>query len=953
MSKKSKIRTVPLYANCDLTMYNQDIHDYQGFAETNSLFLNKRITNWWKRSDTNNRIYGDVTWKDNGDNFDIYNNGNFVMSVSKNYYRLNQVDSYPPNAIKIDNKIGARGYYYFYDNKVWGQPTSVDFFQYQFSESDDNWVIIHTVTDNRFYVYKNDVLQRTIQGKGTASGGHASICMFNSVQIPTVKMTSPKVPLHYGEDEDDPTKRDITLNFGGNGIVAVITEGIKDGKTVGNDCVTWALSLTRNMELYPESIIQSDSLSYATRDINWNKSVSSSSSSDMSIYFFVNSLAPAVTSYNTLGTFSCSYGKNITGSIFDAYRFYCSDVINGGVVTYDNVPSNFVHDNGLISLSSYIRKNTYIVGIKFEVKDSVFAHSVVTGATTLQSNYSVIDNTLGGDNYSELYGQFAINYVKGTPENVAHNYKKLAYLNGKSDCYYTDDKFYFDSNNKIYELSIETADVPVYQVINEYYIVFNTTNYNNAYAMGENTVFCANDDWNNRTYWKIYGTYTKGNINSRANNNWQTTDEIATVSAQYGSIQIDLPINASTKKIEPARMSLFFTSAYKTPASETFTDADGNTVTISATKYDVYFPDEITTDVAPAMVKQGYIQNGTFYREQELEKVYVDAQYYEDTPPLLLTSYLKYNSTTIYVDTERLIYKLLAFSDTLGGRPFLIFTNQGEQLVNEGDKHFLISGSEYIYRAETNTIYDSENRDVCDTTLFIFIGSSTKMAYFYCKFDHMVYGFSGANVMSPLMTLEKYKVKTSIDSKSGIEVADALNIPSIDLVGFNLVDKLGILYNNQFCVLPVNGEITTMTVEESYGNIIVNGVMYSLMAENYDDWEMIPIEFTTEFYGNENSETNNINDTVYITVDNVGFSGTGRVEFITYALQNNEVIKSKKNIVELKKSDFNSEGTALIKYQPEIQECYGFRLWVKSDFEIADIKIGTQYEAENQTTVRT
>jgi hypothetical protein len=63
-----------------------------------------------------------------------------------------------------------------------------------------------------------------------------------------------------------------------------------------------------------------------------------------------------------------------------------------------------------------------------------------------------------------------------------------------------------------------------------------------------------------------------------------------------------------------------------------------------------------------------------------------------------------------------------------------------------------------------------------------------------------------------------------------------------------------------------------------------------------------------------------------------------------------KVTLTSEKTMKLKQDDFNELSQLLIKYQPKLQECKGLKLFIKSDFEIAELKIGTSVGAMNQTT---
>jgi hypothetical protein len=207
--------------------------------------------------------------------------------------------------------------------------------------------------------------------------------------------------------------------------------------------------------------------------------------------------------------------------------------------------------------------------------------------------------------------------------------------------------------------------------------------------------------------------------------------------------------------------------------------------------------------------------------------------------------------------------------------------------------------------------------------------------------------------MTRLTTIERYNIKYTASGNAS--QLDTLNFPSIDLVLFNLYTAVGIIYGDQFAIIKT-GNIESWSIDEARGLIVINGTCYSLILENIQAGyggtvERLPIEIETEFYGDSQNEDNIINDTVYITVDNLNNAVSGSVEIQASLLQNGKILKTEPKKISLKTEDFEGN-MALVKFQPEMQEAKGFRLKIKSDYEISELKIGTSQGAINQTTNR-
>ena len=237
-----------------------------------------------------------------------------------------------------------------------------------------------------------------------------------------------------------------------------------------------------------------------------------------------------------------------------------------------------------------------------------------------------------------------------------------------------------------------------------------------------------------------------------------------------------------------------------------------------------------------------------------------------------------------------------------------------------------------------------------------YVGFSTHCAYFFSEWDKSVYLFEGDNTLKKFVPLERYNLAYSV--YEDVAKIDVLNISSLDVVIVNLDTAILVLFDSQYVIIET-GKVNAWSIDETRGTFIVNGVMYSLIKSalnygNVDENEItaIPIKIETQFYGNPDNETNTINDCVYLNVDNLMSLSHGSVKIKAVGLCNNQIVESEEKTVNLRTEDFNKLSECLIKYQPKLQECKGFKLFIESDFEIASLKIGISQGAMNQTTNR-
>ena len=923
MSLNSQIRNIPLSANCDLSKYNADIYDYQNFVECNSLFLNKRLTPWLKRSLSNNELSNGFTYQVNENNFDIYKNGEYKFSVSRSYYKDEIVEE--KSGVEAENPMSDTDSYHLivtgkyedtypllagkYRTTQYGSCNNLSAFTFKYASSNEILVI---VKDHKVYIYnKSNQLKSEIELPETIS------CNDNTVSFKWCDEEISETVSIYSYS--------WTITIPAHTLLITLWDNKSDSTAyyASSACGSYALSIdsTGSATLLEESDIISGSFTEYTDDTNILSRYSGLANEANFIIYTLNDKICVFNNYSITTLSATTYYVNIWENLQNsttATTFSYEDSIK----SYLNISTEHLSTGAVkitLEWDSYSDTGTYIGRCLTNVQ-----------------------------NYSKKFGIFAINYVGGEAANIAHDYKKLVDFSQftPDSIYYEDNAIYYDKDDEIHKITIETTDTPIYSMLGEYYLIFNTITYKNAYIIPYEKQVCSCDDWNNRVFWcsGIAGAFE--NCASRYGNNWQTLSSLIVPSAQYASLITEIAIgdnHTTYYDSDPENMvATFLDSSYTCP---------------SDMQYEVFFPDYVGGTTSYSQYKQGYISkpsytdsgmnSNPFTIEHDEGKVWSDSDEYQDNPALLSTTFLSFGSN-YYADVNDAVYSLLTY--TLHSQlPALIFLMT--ESVESYDSDFLIfviNGQQYTYYPVTHKIYDSNDSWVANTQLFYYIGYNTKAAFFYNVFDKGIYIFQGDNSMQKIAVIEKYSVVTS----SNFFSVNSLTIPSMSLIIINLTDKIGILYDEQFCIIDIGETIESMSIDNENGTFTINDKMYSLTGAYYDDWEQMPIELETEFFGEKDSESNVINDTVYLTLDNLAQTKKGSLKVSFKVLQNNNVISFNSQTVNLSETDFNKKNIAQIKIQPKIQECRGFKLLLESDFEIAELKIGTSSGAMNQTTKR-
>ena len=375
-------------------------------------------------------------------------------------------------------------------------------------------------------------------------------------------------------------------------------------------------------------------------------------------------------------------------------------------------------------------------------------------------------------------------------------------------------------------------------------------------------------------------------------------------------------------------------------------------------EYTVFFPANAPFDSGNVdLSKQGDLSVDGFDVDPDTGYIFAvpeDNSQYQRIPALLDTQYLVYLNSIVIIRKDG---NYIGMWDARIANYVLIFLNESEsEPIKKGDSVFVINGIQYTYFAESSRIVDYNGNFVCNADLLQYVGFSTKCAYFYCEFDRAIYVFEGDNSVRKLVPMERYKPSLSV--YEDVEAIDTLNIPSIDIVIVNLDTAVLILYGEQYVILET-GTVNSWSIDEQRGTFIINGIMYSLNKSalafgNIEANEItpIPIAIETQLFGDPENETNMINDCLYLTVDNLQNVANGTVKIKAVGLCNGKIVKADEKEMKLKNEDFNELSQLLIKFQPKIQEAKGLKFYIESDFEIAEMKVGTSAGAMNQTTKR-
>ena len=949
MALNSMIRKIPLLGNCDLTNFHADIHDYEGFEKDNSLFLNKRKINWWKRLSDNGEVAG-LHGVVNGDYFDIFRGATFLGKISRQYYNLENVSASAYREDTVNDVINP-----YPKNKNW-----IAFPDGSCVAIEDAFYDKVTVDDGSNRVTYECYLNRKTSDYWQVSSGGSQHCNINQLFGTSIDFSRDKISLSFCV-----FPRQIVYNPTFSILFLAM-----------HPYLFFSMGDPSNPCYYRGQVTKNGDYSYSYNKCGFVHYYHGWGGAIDDLLYSTDLRPGAYTLHARFSVFPLGKNKVLLNKFY-GYDFDDS-TYNDGTICYpsildENGETELPHDGNLYSGNAWLQNycslavtnseslvtTSYNGGSPYDV---TYAHNAGQ-----QKNYQV-NPTYSFDygafvrNYSKKYGKWAVNYVENQAYNIAHDFKKLFYIQNDEDQAtgkvlaidgYNDTYIYFHSGTDYYRISIATADSlqQVAKSLNGIYIIFNTVSYLNAIYMAANKFFCSCDDWNDRAQWMTSSENTaKESAASRLNDKWQTAHEILSVSDQISSHKESFAYDSDNNIVPSSMRVLFVDSNYTAPR---YYDQNLNLV---EQHYSAYFPTVRSVSQEQVPRKQGYINYSGFTVDPDTDEVWEDPTSdfdYQNTPALLDADYLVFDTSVVMKNSEG-AFQLMQNSTV--GTWVLIYLASTITILQTGDSIFIINGVQYTYKAETNRIEDYSGQWCANTYMFRYLGFTSTQAFFYSLFDKCVYSFQGDNTFRKVVSLERYDINFLV--YEGVFRANTLYVSSLDLLFVNLTTAVLVLYDNQFVVIDT-GIINDWDLDLNTGILKVNEYSYSLIKNALQESnlynheiKLVPIEIETQLYGDAESESNMINDCVYLTVDNLQNLSSGSVTLQALGLQNQKFIKAEEKTIKLRNEDFNELSQCLIKYQPQLQECRGFRLKIKSDFEISELKIGTSQGAMNQTTKR-
>ena len=602
---------------------------------------------------------------------------------------------------------------------------------------------------------------------------------------------------------------------------------------------------------------------------------------------------------------------------FEKGLAYTTITSSGTVTNWNGDQASIVTLQGVVSMSS-LKSNTTSTAVHIQydasgviVESSTDIYSMCS-TPSLRSTvkYNHVQNICKGAGVSywirgeKLFtpGGFDTLYYRKFISGISYNNSVVTYdvdkiLGGDSNSI-----IYADPSGSKWKLTVYHNATAQYTVDDDY-IYFNTTSYENTYSFKEDKIFCRSDDYNDR----VLLTGATGN-NGLYVSAYKSNAQVMNYSG-FATVypEVENQLGSTYKKLELEDL--------ETHPIEIFSPNTAGGVAYY--KHSITFVDG-TADVYDTFQESSL--DGTMY------PISTDGNTLYNTPVLMAISDTYINEKIGSIGNYSYILAKSQRQENICG--------YYEYTLSEISKIFITQGSfygitdRYIFDLSVVNSQLQINRVVANKLDLVFLGAFPNTALFYSKLDKSIYAFTGDAILTKLK--EAYRINeiySTYCDPSRLTMIIATDIGTL------------IFYQNQTFLLDY-----IHTKDEIYyddNTYIIGDTFLSLSYK--PDYDIAPITLQTEFYG-LGSNVKSVNDCVYIRLAKNGI-GKGYLKITSYCL-NEKTVESSTKTIDIIDSMFDKvTNSFFVRYQPQNQSASGFSVKLETTNPIISLSIGHTAEA--------
>ena len=595
-----------------------------------------------------------------------------------------------------------------------------------------------------------------------------------------------------------------------------------------------------------------------------------------------------------------------------AYTTIDSD---GTVTDWIGDQASIITLQGIVSMSS-LKSNTTSTAVHIQydasgiiVESSTDIYSMCSTPSLRNTvKYNHIENICKGAGVSywirgeKLFtpGGFDTLYYRKFISGISYNNSVITYDVDKIIGGDSNSIIYADPSGSKWKLTVYHNTTAQYTVDDDY-IYFNTTSYENTYSFKEDKIFCRSDDYNDR----VLLTGPTGN-NGLYVSAYKSNAQVMNYSG-FATVypEVENQLGSTYKKLEledldshPIEIFSPNTAGGVAYYKQSITFVDGNV-------YDTFQESSL---------------DGTMY------PISTDGNTLYNTPVLM-------DISDTYINEK---------IGSIGNYSYILAKSQRQENIcgyyeytlSEISKIFITQGSfygitdRYIFDLSVVNSQLQISRVVANKLDLVFLGAFPNTALFYSKLDKSIYAFTGDAILNKLK--EAYRINeiySTYCDPSRLTMLVATDIGTL------------VFYQNQTFLLDyVHTKDKIYYDDNTY---IIGDTFLSLSYK--PDYDIVPITLQTEFYG-LGSNVKSVNDCVYIRLAKNGI-GKGYLKITSYCLKD-KTVESKTKTIDIIDSMFDKvTDSFLVRYQPQNQSASGFSIKLETTNPIISLSIGHTAEA--------